>query len=269
MAIIPGSAKVLNQYENVNTTYGGSKAMKAQSRWYTMDDVIETINAEFVVVTEIIAGDGISVDEGTGVVTVTNTVEPYVAPYTVFTALVKQAGNIPDTGFKTGGDDLLLGVTYYISDNSAGVDLTVFGAPNNDAGTYFICTTAGSLPITIETLELTYGTITPTATILENTIGNIFFEYTAEGRYSIKSDYLFTLDKTFINGAFINGTGIDDYSVFNQFVTASSGTNPGFRGYYFNQDSAEAVILNTLKSSNDFNDNIIKDPICIEIRVYN
>jgi hypothetical protein len=46
MAIIPGSAKVLNQYENVNTTYGGSKAMKAQSRWYTMDDVIETIEAE-------------------------------------------------------------------------------------------------------------------------------------------------------------------------------------------------------------------------------
>lgn len=43
MAIIPGSAKVLNQYENVNTTYGGSKAMKAQSKWYTMDDVIETI----------------------------------------------------------------------------------------------------------------------------------------------------------------------------------------------------------------------------------
>ena len=40
MAIIPGSAKVLNQYENVNTTYGGSKAMKAQSKWYTMDDII-------------------------------------------------------------------------------------------------------------------------------------------------------------------------------------------------------------------------------------
>lgn len=46
MAIIPGSAKVLNQYENVNTTYGGSKAMRAQSKWYTMDDVIETINAQ-------------------------------------------------------------------------------------------------------------------------------------------------------------------------------------------------------------------------------
>lgn len=45
MAIIPSTAKVLNQYENVNTTYGGSKAMKAQSKWYTMDDVIETVEA--------------------------------------------------------------------------------------------------------------------------------------------------------------------------------------------------------------------------------
>lgn len=44
MAIIPGSAKVLNQYNNVNTTYGGSAAMKSQSKWYTMDDVADTIN---------------------------------------------------------------------------------------------------------------------------------------------------------------------------------------------------------------------------------
>jgi hypothetical protein len=265
MAIIPGSAKVLNQYENVNTTYGGSKAMKAQSRWYTMDDVIETINAEGGSgVTEIIAGDGISVDEGTGVVTITNTVEPYVAPYTVFTALIKQEGDTPNTGNKTGGDDLFLGVTYYISDNGAGVDLTVFGAPNNDAGTYFICTTAGSLPLTIGTLLLTYGTITPTATILENTIGNIYFEYTGEGIYSIKSDNLFTLDKTFING-----TSLAINSVFNQLVVVGDGTNPGFRGYFFNQDTAEAVILNTLKAAADFTDDMINNPICIEIRVYN
>lgn len=266
MAIIPGSAKVLNQYENVNTTYGGSKAMKAQSKWYTMGDVLETVEANIPGggVTEIIAGDGISVDQGTGAVTITNTVEPYIAPYTVFTALVKQEGDTPSTGTKTGGDDLLLGVTYYISDNSANVDLTVFGAPNNDAGTYFICTTEGSLPLTVAALELTYGTITPTATILENTIGNIYFEYSGEGIYSIKSDNLFTLDKTFING-----TSLANFSVFNQFVTVSGGEDPGFKGYFFNQDDPGSVILNTLKGSNDFNDDIITNPICIEIRVYN
>jgi len=266
MAIIPGTAKVLNQYENVNTTYGGSKAMKAQSKWYTMDDVLETVEANIPGggVTEIIAGDGISVDQGTGAVTVTNTVEPYVAPYKVFTALVKQEGDTPNTGNKTGGDDLSLGVTYYINDNGAGVDLTVFGAPNNDAGTYFICTTAGSLPLTIEPLLLTYGTTAPTATILENTIGNIWFEYSATGIYSIKSDDLFTLNKTFING-----TSLANYSVFNQFVVVNNGGNPNFRGYFFNQDNPDAVILNTLKNSTQFNDDMINDPICIEIRVYN
>lgn len=62
MAIIPGSAKVLNQYENVNTTYGGSKAMKAQSKWYTMDDVLETVEAN-------IPGGGISGSGTTNYVT--------------------------------------------------------------------------------------------------------------------------------------------------------------------------------------------------------
>lgn len=62
MAIIPGTAKVLNQYENVNTTYGGSKAMKAQSKWYTMDDVLETVEAN-------IPGGGISGSGTTNYVT--------------------------------------------------------------------------------------------------------------------------------------------------------------------------------------------------------
>ena len=266
MAIIPGTAKVLNQYENVNTTYGGSKAMKAQSKWYTMDDVLETVEANIPGggVTEIIAGDGISVDEGTGVVTITNTVEPYVAPYKVFTALVKQEGDTPSTGFKAGGDDLSLGVTYYISDNSAGVDLTVFGAPNNNGGTYFICTTAGSLPLVSSgSLLLAYGTITPTATILENTIGNIWFEYSSEGNYYIISDSQFTLDKTFING-----TPLTDYSVFNRFVTVSGGGDTE-RGYFLSQVDAQFIRLNTIRGYANFRDEVLLYPTCIEIRVYN
>ena len=230
MAIIPGSAKVLNQYENVNTTYGGSKAMKAQSKWYTMDDVIETINSN--------------------------------KPYKVFTALVSQTGS--DNPLNIGAESpMLLGVTYIINDNSNAVDLTVFGAPNSNVGTSFICTTAGTLP-NDPGLALSYNGGAPVATVLENTIGNIFFEYTAEGIYSIKSDYLFTLDKTFING-----TSLANYSVFNQFVDVGGGTNPGFRGYYFNQDTTEAVILNTLKGAADFEDDIINNPVGIEIRVYN
>ncbi len=230
MAIIPSTAKVLNQYENVNTTYGGSKAMKAQSKWYTMQDIEDTINAS--------------------------------KPYKVFTALVSQAGG--DTQATVGAEGLMvLGITYLIDDNSNDADLTVFGAPNSNVGTSFICTTAGTLPNDPGIL-LIYNNGAPVATILENTIGNIFFEYTGEGKYSIKSNNLFTLDKTFING-----TSLANYSVFNQFVVVGDGTNPGFRGYYFNQDSAEAVILNTLKGAGDFDEDIINNPICIEIRVYN
>ena len=230
MAIIPGSAKVLNQYENVNTTYGGSKAMKAQSKWYTMQDIEDTINANL--------------------------------PYKVFTALVSQAG--VDTPASAGAESpMVLGRTYLIDDNSNDSDLTVFGAPNSNSGTYFICTTAGTLP-NDPGLLLLYNGGAPVATVLENTIGNIFFEYTAEGIYSIKSDFLFTLDKTFING-----TSLANYSVFNQFVVVNDGTNPGFRGYYFNQDSAEAVILKTLKNVGEFDDDMLENPVCIEIRVYN
>jgi hypothetical protein len=236
MAIIPSTAKVLNQYENVNTTYGGSKAMKAQSKWYTMQDVEDTINAN--------------------------------KPYKVFTALVSQVGEDNNqtvyVGTDYGPNQLTIGITYTIAGNDT-TDFTNVGAPNNEVGTSFIAT--GTNPNNQNDngqTYLDYNTGAPVATVLENTIGNIFFEYGAEGIYSIKSDNLFTLDKTFING-----TSLANYSVFNQLVVVDDGTNPGFRGYYFNQDDAEAVILNTLKEDGIFDDDIINNPICIEIRVYN
>lgn len=263
MAIIPGTAKVLNQYENVNTTYGGSKAMKAQSKWYTMDDVLETVEANIPGggVTEIIAGDGISVDQGTGAVTITNTVEPYVAPYTVFTALVSQTGG--SNPVTIGGEaPILLGVTYYIVDNSNAVDLTAFGAPNSNAGTYFICTTAGTLPPD-PSIVLEYNNGAPTATVLENTIGNIWFEYSGEGVYYIISDSQFTLDKTFINGTPLTG-----YSVLNNFVEVS-GAADASRGYFLSQLDPQFIQLNTIRGYGALRDDVLLYPTCIEIRVYN
>jgi hypothetical protein len=259
MAIIPGTAKVLNQYENVNTTYGGSKAMKAQSKWYTMDDVLETVEANIPGggVTEIIAGDGISVDEGTGVVTITNTVEPYVAPYKVFTALVKQE-NAGSPGSIGPGSSLLVGRTYKIDD--ADGDFTNVGAPNNDTGTSFIAT--GTTPAVWDNGLLSYNEGAPTATVLENTIGNIWFEYSGEGNYYIISDSQFTLDKTFINGTPLTG-----YSVLNNFVEAS-GSDAG-RGYFLLQLDTQFIQLNTIRGYATFRDDVLLYPTCIEIRVYN
>jgi len=264
MAIIPGTAKVLNQYENVNTTYGGSKAMKAQSKWYTMDDVLETVEANIPGggVTEIIAGDGISVDQSTGAVTVSSTVTPYVAPYTVFTALVKQEGN--DSPNNVGAEGpVILGVTYYIADNTNSVDLTVFGAPDSNVGTYFICTTAGTLPNDPDIL-LQYNTATPVVTVLENTIGNIWFGLNADGDYAINSDGLFTSLKTFINGAMLG----PNYSISNMLVSSDGSSTD--RAYFFNYEEGvtNTIELNTTRGGSVASD-VIVTPICVEIRVYN
>jgi hypothetical protein len=43
MAIIPAEEKVFMVRDDINTTYGGSEALKALQRWYTMQDVINTI----------------------------------------------------------------------------------------------------------------------------------------------------------------------------------------------------------------------------------
>jgi hypothetical protein len=43
MSIIPATDKVYMVREDVNTTYGGSKALKAMQNWYTMQDVLDTV----------------------------------------------------------------------------------------------------------------------------------------------------------------------------------------------------------------------------------
>jgi hypothetical protein len=43
MSIIPATDKVYMVREDVNTTYGGSEALKVLQNWYTMQDIIDTI----------------------------------------------------------------------------------------------------------------------------------------------------------------------------------------------------------------------------------
>jgi len=42
MSIIPATDKVYMVREDVNTTYGGSEALKVLQNWYTMQDIIDT-----------------------------------------------------------------------------------------------------------------------------------------------------------------------------------------------------------------------------------
>jgi len=213
MAIIPSTAKVLNQYENVNTTYGGSKAMKAQSKWYTMQDVEDTINAN--------------------------------KPYKVFTALLTQGGGYDQISIN--GGDLTIGVTYFI-DDPAGGDWTNVGAPNNDTGTYFIAT--GTTPNAWDDGTLFYNTGAPVATVLENTIGNVWFVYDAIGRYILASNELFVDNKTAKFGGWANL----DLGTYFRF------SSPG--------DNNNAINLSTgdPANANGYLENL---SATIEIRVYN
>lgn len=123
-----------------------------------------------------------------------------VRPYNVFTALLTQSGG-DSLATVTSGVPIVIGVSYLISGNDGNTaDFTNIGAPNNDEGTYFIAT--GTTPNSwgeFENAELTYNTGAPVATVLENTMGDIWFEYIDVGNYSVNSDALFIESKTMVN----------------------------------------------------------------------
>lgn len=124
--------------------------------------------------------------------------------YKVFTALVTQSGGDNYQNITSG--NLTIGVTYQIASNTSGEnpgDFTNVGAPNNNIDTYFVAT--GTTPNTWgDAAELTYNTGAPVVTVLENTIGDVWFEYGVEGVYVILCDDLFVEDKTWYTPVIIS-----------------------------------------------------------------
>ena len=213
---IPADEQVFMVSKSTNTTYSGSASLKAMSEWYTMDDVSNTVK-----------------------------------PYKVFTALLNQSGGDNPDSFTGNGGTLDKGYTYEIVANPDNYDLTIYGAPNNNAGTSFICTvTVPTLPYT-SSLELSVNYGTPVATVLENTIGNVWFAFSGDGQYDVNSINLFTDKKTFI---LVGSTGDDIYS--QTMIGACARLND-------NQLRLVSADLN-----NDFSNDFFKDTP-IEIRVYN
>jgi hypothetical protein len=162
MAIIPNNEKVFMVSNTTNTTYSGSQALKDMNEWYTMEDVKNT-----------------------------------VLPYKVYTALLTQSGSAGNAFIGPG--ELTIGVTYMINDSFLGQDFTNVGAPNNDVGTWFVATgtTPNNWGLNQEN-GLIYYPGAPVVTVLENTIGNIWFNYEDLGAYGCQSNNLFTTGKTFI-----------------------------------------------------------------------
>ena len=102
---------------------------------------------------------------------------------------------------------------------------------------------------------LRYNTGAPVATVLENTIGNIWFTYNNIGIYGVNSDGLFTENKSFFLG------GSTFYNI-NEDSTFSSGFN-------FNTLTTSTIIINTVRTSADTKYNDVLYKTSIEIRVYN
>ena len=123
----------------------------------------------------------------------TITGQPILRPYKSYAALLAQSG-ASNAEYITSGD-LTIGVTYTITPDGIhepgyDYDFTNVGAPNNDIGTSFVAT--GTNPNSWGTfIYLDYDTATPVVTVLENTIGNIWFEYLDVGSYYMKSNRLF------------------------------------------------------------------------------
>jgi hypothetical protein len=111
------------------------------------------------------------------------------APYKVYTALLTQSGGDNTASINNG--PLTIGVTYEITDYVAGDDFTNVGAPSNENGVKFVAT--GTDPTNYsQGSELFYNLGAPVVTVLENTIGNIWFTYVDIGRYYLNSAALFT-----------------------------------------------------------------------------
>lgn len=120
-----------------------------------------------------------------------------VESYKVYTALLTQVGGDEELALTSG--DLTIGVTYYIDDNGGnGWDFTNVGAANNNIGTYFVAT--GTTPNSWGVLgNLLYNGGAPTVTVLENTIGYLWFTYESDGTYRINSNGLFLSNKTYVS----------------------------------------------------------------------
>jgi len=134
-------------------------------------------------------------------------------PYKVYTALLTQSGGDDPLSIQSG--ILTVGVTYLLDDNSGYPDFTNVGAPNNNSGTYFVAT--GTIPNSWGQATLLYNSGAPVVTVLENTIGDIWFTYQVDGFYFIESNSLFIENKTLFqtNTYFESNDGTIVYCISN------------------------------------------------------
>jgi hypothetical protein len=174
-------------------------------------------------------------------------------PYKVYTALLTQSGgtNLQTLLFDNSEPfpTIEIGTTYEITQIGPDIDFTLIGSPDNNVGTKFVATGtyAGTGNSTNASL-LNYNTGAPVVTVLENTIGNVWFEY----RNNIASDELFIENKTVCFMQLTTDVSAPDATLYS--ITTSN--------------SQSSLSLNWYDVVNDI-DGTPPTNTPIEIRVYN
>lgn len=173
--------------------------------------------------------------------------------YKLYTALLTQSGD--DNPDSTYSGDLVIGRTYQIFDlgGAAGYDFTNVGAPNNNINTWFVAT--GTTPNSWGTnVCLNYNSGAPVVTVLENSIGDIWFTYVDIGLYKCLSNGLFN-SSTIVN------------NIPNQYVIGA-GTMYNFGGYSLGENNQVFISSHeNFDPANDLYGSYAQNTI--EIRVYN
>jgi hypothetical protein len=130
--------------------------------------------------------------------------------YKVYTALLTQSGSTNVITINSGG--VVKGVTYtYLTGGNENIDFSnVFPVVPGEIPNNMVATSSG-IPNNWNGVFLTYDTGAPSVTVLENTLGNIWFSYSSLGEYvCISNKNLFPFDKTFIN---VGSVGSVEYSI--------------------------------------------------------
>jgi|LakMenE01Jun11ns_1017448.scaffolds.fasta_scaffold9533039_2 hypothetical protein len=169
-------------------------------------------------------------------------------PYKVYTALLTQTGGDDPQTISAG--TLVVGVTYEITNYQSDDDFTNVGAPLNETGVKFVST--GTSPnVWTNNSELSYNNGAPEVTVLENTIGNIWFSYSDVGQYLLNFNETFSVNKIYCQGHYLSEDG------------------GNFRVTSLSPSDNTSVLITTTVPVDFFIGNDILNNTPIEIRVYN
>jgi len=169
--------------------------------------------------------------------------------YKVFTALLTQSGGHNIQLINSGA--LTKGVTYSVENygNYTGDFSNVGGLKGPSENPSIFVATDTAEPISWGEVTLSYNTGAPVVTILENTIGNIWFTYNGVGNYSINSNGVFAENKTWQSPI--------NYTLPNNIT----------EGYNFLINNANSMFLFVFQDGSPQDSSLLNFPI--EIRVYN